>query len=242
MTCITGFIGAVPTDNHDAFIRHAELSANGFKDHGLESAVECWGDDVPEGELTSLRRAVLAEPEETIIFSWYRWPSKEAQDDGLRAAMADPRLSPDQNPMPFDGKRVIWGSFAPLLELGSPQPGGYFDGFVIPVPHAARDEFKRFATLCDPFFTEHGAVWVMETWELEVPDGDLTDFRRAVAAKPDEAIVFSWVQWPNRTTRDAASARIMDDPRFAAQECPFDMTRMIYGGFVPVVHMPLDAG
>lgn len=242
MTCITGFIGAVPSDNRDAFIRHTELSAAGFRDHGLASAVECWGDDVPEGEVTSFRRAVLAEPDETVIFSWYRWPSKDAQDDGMRAAMADPRLSPEQNPMPFDGKRVIWGSFAPLVELGGPQPSGYFDGFVIPVPHAARDDFKRFAAFCDPLFIEHGAVWVVEAWELDVPDGKLTDFRRAVAGRPDEAIVFSWVQWPDRTTRDAANAHIMADPRFAAQDCPFDMTRMIYGGFVPVLHTPLQTG
>jgi uncharacterized protein YbaA (DUF1428 family) len=55
----------------------------------------------------------------------------------------------------------------------------------------------------------------------------LTDFRRAVATRPDEAIVFSWVKWPDRTTRDAANARIMEDPRFGARDCPFDMSRMI---------------
>ena len=238
MTCITGFIGAVPTDNRDAFIRHTEISAAGFHDHGLALAVECWGDDVPEGKVTSMRKAVLAEPKETVIFSWYRWPSKAAQDDGMRAAMADPRLGPEQNPMPFDGKRVIWGSFEPLLELGGPQLGGYFDGFVIPVPHAARADFERFAAFCDPIFVEHGAVWVMEAWELDVPDGKLTDFRRAVAAKPDEAIVFSWVQWPDRAARDAGNARIMADPRFETQHCPFDMTRIIQGGFTPVLVTP----
>lgn len=238
MTCITGFIGAVPSVNRDAFIRHAEYSAAGFHDHGLASAVECWGDDVPEGDVTSFRKAVLARPDEAVIFSWYRWPSKAVQDEGMRAAMADPRLGPEQNPMPFDGQRVVWGSFAPLLEQGGPQPGGYFDGFVLPVPRAAKADFERTATAGALIFIEHGAVWVMETWELDVPDGKLTDFRRAVAARPDEAIVFSWVQWPDRAARDAGNVRIMDDPRFSAQDAPFDMSRMIYGGFVPVVHTP----
>lgn len=176
---------------------------------------------------SGLRGVDVGDPDETVIFSWYRWPTKAAQDEGMRAAMADPRLSPEQNPMPFDGKRVIWGSFEPLLELGSPQRGDYFDGFVIPVPNAARDDFKRFAAFCDPFVVENGAHWIMEAWELDVPDGKLTDFRRAVAARPDEAIVFSWVQWPDREARDAANARIMNDPRFGAQDCPFDMSRMI---------------
>ena len=234
MNCITGFVGAVPTAHREAFIRHTEIAAAAFHDHGLSSAVECWGDDVPEGKLTSFRKAVLAEPDETVIFSWYRWPSKTAEEAGMRAAMADPRLSPEQNPMPFDGKRVIWGSFAPMLELGGERPGGYVDGFVIPIPKAARGEFEAFAHFCDPIFMEHGAIWIMEAWESDVPDGKLTDFRRAVAAQPDEAIVFSWVQWPDRTARDAGNARVMADPRFSTMICPFDMTRMIVGGFVPV--------
>lgn len=238
MTSITGFIGAVPTANRDAFIRHTEYTAAGFHDHGLASAVECWGDDVPEGEVTSFRKAVLAEPDETVIFSWYRWPSKAAEDRGMQAAMADPRLGPEQSPMPFDGKRVIFGSFAPMVELGGPQPGGYFDGFVIPVPRAKREDFARSAAFCDPFFIEHGAHWVMEAWEIDVPQGKLTDFRRAVAALPEDAIVFSWVQWPDRATRDAASARIMEDARFTVHDAPFDMARMIHGGFVPVLQSP----
>lgn len=235
MTCITGFVGAVPTANRDAFIHHARYSAAGFRKYGLAGAVECWGDDVPEGKVTSFRKAVQAKPEEAVIFSWYSWPSRSAQDDAMRLAMKDPRLGPEQNPMPFDGKRVIYGTFEPLLEIGAPQEGGYFDGFVIPVPKSARDDFRAMANACDPIFAEYGAVWIMEAWELDVPDGKITDFRRAVAAKPDEAIVFSWVQWPDRAARDAGNAKIMDDPRFAVQDCPFDMQRMIVGGFEPVV-------
>jgi len=237
MTCITGFIGAVPSANRDAFIRHAHLAAEGFREAGMTGAVESWGEDVPHGKLTSFPMSVQAKPDETVIFSWYRWPSKAAQDDGMSRAMTDPRLDPEKNPMPFDGQRVIFGSFEPLVEIGAPRTGGFFDGFVIPVPKSKREAFRAFAAKCDPIFAEHGAVWIMETWELDVPDGRITDFRRAVAATPDEAIVFSWVQWPDRAARDAGNARIMEDPRFDGQDCPFDMSRMIFGGFAPVVQV-----
>ena len=239
MTCITGFVGAVPAANRQRFVRHAELAASAFHDHGLVSAVECWGDDVPDGELTSFRRAVLAEPDETVIFSWYVWPSPEAQDEAMRRAAKDPRMGPEANPMPFDGQRVVWGSFEPILEVGRPLQGGYFDGFVIPVPRDARAAYGATAAFGDPIIIEHGAVWIMEAWELQVPDGKVTDFRRAVAAKPDEAIVFSWVQWPDRAARDAGNARIRADSRLATQPCPFDPARMIVGGFAPLLQTGL---
>jgi uncharacterized protein YbaA (DUF1428 family) len=78
MTCTTGFIGAVPTKNRGACVRRGEYSAAGSHDHGLSSAVECWGDDVPEGEITFFRKAVLAEPDKSVIFSRYRWSSTAA--------------------------------------------------------------------------------------------------------------------------------------------------------------------
>ncbi len=242
MTCITGFIAAVPTANREAFISHAALAAEAFHDHGLTGAMEGWGDDVPAGEVTSFPKSVLAEPDESVIFSFYRWPDKVTQDTAMQSLMTDPRVDPTTNPMPFDGKRVVWGNFAPLLELGAPQDGGFYDGYVLPVPNDRKADFEAFARFCDPIFMEHGAVWTAECWELEVPDGKLTDFRRAVGAKPDEAIVFSWVQWPDRAARDAGNARIFDDPRFSTQNCPFDMTRMIYGGFAPVVQTGVQAG
>ena len=235
MTCITGFIAAVPTANRDAFITHADLAASAFLDHGLSAAMEGWGEDVPVGEAHSFPKAVLAEAGESVIFSFYRWPDRDAQERGFQAAMDDPRVDPARNPMPFDGRRVIWGHFEPLLELGAPRPGGFFDGFVIPVPRAARDDFAAYARACDPVFLEHGASWVAECWELDIPDGKITDFRRAVAARPDEAVVFAWVQWPDRNARDEGNAGIYTDPRLSGQSCPFDMTRMIWGGFTPVV-------
>jgi uncharacterized protein YbaA (DUF1428 family) len=78
--------------------------------------VECWGDDVPEGEVTSFPMAVKRTADETVIFSWILWPSKEVRDAAMKKVMEDPRLQPDTNPMPFDGKRMIYGGFEVIVE------------------------------------------------------------------------------------------------------------------------------
>lgn len=237
MTYIQGFICAVPTANRTTFIDHASKAGQAFRDHGCRVAVECWGDDVPAGEVTSFPQAVKATADESVIFSWYLWPSKAEHDAAMKAAIHDPRLSPETNPMPFDGKRVIFGGFETVLELGTLRPGGYVDGFVVPVKRERRAAFIETAEACDPIFIEHGAIWMVEGWGVDVPEGQLTDFRRAVKAEPDEEVVFSWVQWPDRATRDAGHAKIMNDPRMAAHEMPFDGKRLIFGGFVPVVEL-----
>lgn len=237
MTCIQGFICAVPTANRAAFIEHARKAAEAFRDHGCLAAVECWGDDVPAGDVISFPAAVMAEADETVVFSWYVWPSKAAHDAVMRAPPSDARLNPETNPMPFDSKRVIFGAFEPVLELGTYRPGGYVDGFVLALPRARRDEFVGFARVCDPIFMEHGANWIMENWGVEIPEGKLTDFRRAVQAAPDDEIVFSWVQWPDKASRDAGNEKIMNDPRMTKLGIPFGMDRLISGGFRTVVEV-----
>ena len=115
----------------------------------------------------------------------------------------------------------------------------YIDGFVIAVPNANREQFIVHARTFDAIFLEYGATRVMECWGDDVPDGKLTDFRRAVQAKQDESVVFSWVEWPDKTTRDAGMGKLMADPRMpAASDMPFDGKRMIFGGFKPVVSVP----
>ena len=79
--------------------------------------LECWGEDVPEGKLTSFPMAVKLEPDETVVFSWIVWPSKDARNSGMAKVMADPRFDPVTNPMPFDSKRVIYGGFVPIVEV-----------------------------------------------------------------------------------------------------------------------------
>jgi len=115
MNYVDGFVAAVPTANRDKFLRHAQDAAVVFKEHGALQVVECWGNDVPEGKLTSFPMAVQRKDDETVIFSWITWPSKAVRDEGMAKVMADPRMQPDKNPMPFDGKRVIYGGFEVIV-------------------------------------------------------------------------------------------------------------------------------
>jgi uncharacterized protein YbaA (DUF1428 family) len=115
----------------------------------------------------------------------------------------------------------------------------YVDGFVIAVPNANREQFIEHARTLDPIFLEYGAIRVVECWADDVPEGKLTDFHRAVKAQEDEAVVFSWVEWPDKATRDAGMQKIMEDPRMPGPgDMPFDGKRMIFGGFTPVVSVP----
>ncbi len=116
MTYVDGFVAAVPTANREEYIRHARDAAVVFKEHGALQMVECWGDDVPEGQVTSFPMAVKCRPDETVVFAWLIWPSREVRDQGMAKVMEDPRLQPDVNPMPFDGKRLIYGGFEVIVE------------------------------------------------------------------------------------------------------------------------------
>lgn len=119
----------------------------------------------------------------------------------------------------------------------------YIDGFVIAVPTANKQKFIKHAKDADGMFIELGAIRVIECWGDDVPEGKNTDFRMAVKAKDDESVVFSWIEWPDKATRDAAMARMTDpsntDPRMDPEKnpMPFDGSRMIYGGFAPVVDL-----
>lgn len=116
MTYVDGFVAAVPTANKQAFRQHAEEAAAVFKEHGALQVVDCWGDDVPDGEVTSFPLAVKCKDDETVVFGWIVWPSRQVRDDGMQKCMDDPRMQPDRNPMPFDGKRLVFGGFEPLLD------------------------------------------------------------------------------------------------------------------------------
>ncbi|QEW05382.1 DUF1428 domain-containing protein [Nitrincola iocasae] len=116
MSYVDGFVAAVPTANKAKYIQHARDAAEVFKEYGVLKMVECWGDDVPEGKVTSFPMAVKCQPDETVIFSWLMWPSREVRDQAMPKIMEDPRLQPDVNPMPFDGKRLIYGGFEVVLE------------------------------------------------------------------------------------------------------------------------------
>ncbi|MBL8347712.1 MAG: DUF1428 domain-containing protein [Rubrivivax sp.] len=116
MSYVDGMVCAVPTANRDAYEKYAKGLAPLFRQHGALAVVDCWGDDVPEGTLTSFPMAVKREPHETVVFSWVLWPSREVRDAGWKTLMDDPRMKPEHNPMPFDGKRMIYGGFETLVD------------------------------------------------------------------------------------------------------------------------------
>lgn len=117
MAYVDGFVAAVPTANKDRFKAHAETFAAVLKEYGATKLVDCWGDDVPPGEITSFPMAVQCKDDETVVFGWIVWPSRQARDAGMQKAMADSRMSPDTNPMPYDGKRMIFGGFEMLVDV-----------------------------------------------------------------------------------------------------------------------------
>ena len=116
MSYIDGFLLAVPTAKRDEYRKQATIASAVFKEYGALSVTECWGDDVPDGKLTSFPMAVKLEPGETVVLSWIVWPSRAARDAGNAKFMADPRMQPEVFPIPVDGKRMIFGGFVPIVE------------------------------------------------------------------------------------------------------------------------------
>ena len=116
MTYVNGIVAAVPVANKQDFIDHAKTSSEVFREYGALSLVDCWGTDVPDGELTSFPKAVQKKDDEVVVFSWVTWPSKAVADEAWEKIMADPRMSADRNPMPFDGHRLIYGGFEAVAE------------------------------------------------------------------------------------------------------------------------------
>ena len=121
MSYIDGFIIAVPKTNKEKFIQHAQTADAAFMELGAIRVFECWEDDVPDGKVTDFRRAVQAKEDEAVVFSWVEWPDKPTRDAGMKQMMndmeSDPRINSERNPMPFDGMRMVFGGFAPVVAL-----------------------------------------------------------------------------------------------------------------------------
>ena len=121
MSYIDGFVIAVPTANQEKFIEHGRSVDTIFTELGATRVVECWADDVPDGKVTDFRKAVQATEDETVVFSWIEWPDKQTRDVAMQKMMSedfnDERMDPEKNPMPFDGMRMIYGGFKPIVEL-----------------------------------------------------------------------------------------------------------------------------
>ena len=116
MAYVDGFVAAVPTANKQKFIEHARVVAEVFMEYGALGVVDCWGDDVPPGEITSFPLAVQCKDDETVCFSWIRWPSRDVRNQAMEKAMQDSRFDPERNPMPFDGMRLIYGGFEVIVD------------------------------------------------------------------------------------------------------------------------------
>jgi uncharacterized protein YbaA (DUF1428 family) len=236
MTYVQGFVLAVPADKKDAFRDHASSLLPLFKEFGVTRVVESWGDDVPDGKLTDFRGAVQAKEGEVVVLSWFEYPSREARDTSNEKMRSDPRMMELGAP-PFDGQRMIMGGFSAIVEERGDGATGYTDGFVAPVPLGNREAYREMAAKAAVVFKEYGAVRVVEAWGDDVPDGKVTDFRRAVKAEDGETVVYSWVEWPSKEARDEAWKKVMADPRMQPDKdnMPFDGKRMFWGGFAPII-------
>ncbi|MFD1331481.1 DUF1428 domain-containing protein [Methylopila musalis] len=237
MAYLEGFIVAVPAASKEAYRALALRCAPLFREFGATRLVEAWGDDVPDGRITDFRRAVKATEDEVVVFSWIEYPSREVRDAAQTKIMNDPRMAELGAEMPFDGKRMIFGGFAALVDEGRAEGATYVDGMVAPIAPDRKDDYLAMCRSHAAMFAEHGALRVVDAWSDDVPDGEVTDFKGAVKAEGDEAILFSFIEWPSKAVRDAGWAKAMADPRMGpdAGALPFDGKRLIHGGFATLV-------
>jgi uncharacterized protein YbaA (DUF1428 family) len=233
MSYIEGFVAAVPKANKEIYRRHAIDAAPMFE--GATRMVEGWGDDVPKGKVTDFQGAVQARDDEQVVFSWIEYPDKATRDAANEKMRNDPRAAGKMGEMPFDGTRMIFGGFNPLVDEGT-ERGGYVDGFLVPVPGDKVDAYRDLAARAARIFREYGALRDVEAIGDDVPEGKVTDFFRAVKAEPGEKIFFSFVEWPDKAHRDEAWKKVMEDERMKPEgEMPFSGPRMIWAGFEPIV-------
>jgi uncharacterized protein YbaA (DUF1428 family) len=237
MSYVEGFVTAVPAANKAAYIKHAASAAPVFKELGATRVVETWGDVIPDGKVTDFKGAVKAKPDEVVVFSWIEYPSKEARDVANERMRTDPRMKEMATSMPFDGQRMIFGGFAPIVEETARGTMGYTDGFVVPVPAANKSAYRAMASKAAAVFREYGAIRVIEAWGDDVPDGKVTDYKGAVKATADEQVVYSWIEWPSKEHHDSVWPKLMADERMKPDQStmPFDGKRMIYGSFAPIL-------
>lgn len=230
-----GTVAAVPTAGKQAYLDHATRAWTLFKRHGATRMVEGWGVDVPHGQQTDFHRAVQARDDETPVFSWIEWPDRAAADAAWESMQGDPDMQ-TLGDMPFDGTRLIYGGFSPIYSAGSSAPGRYVQGFVLAVPWANQQAYADTARSAEEMFMRLGAQFITENWGEDVTRGKQTDFYRATEAREDEVPMFSWIEWPDRATCDAAAQTMMaemEDSDFP--EMPFDGKRMFWGGFEPIL-------
>ena len=172
MTYIDGFVAAVPQANKQAYLDHVREALTLFKDHGATRMVENWADDVPEGKVTDFHRSVRKKDTRRCCSAGSNGRRRMSRNAGMKALMQDERMK--TLAMPFDGQRMIFGGFTPIVEEGAATGTGYADGFVVPVPGANREAYTKLASGAARVFAEYGAIRVIEAWGDDVPDGKVT--------------------------------------------------------------------
>jgi uncharacterized protein YbaA (DUF1428 family) len=236
MTYFEGFVVPVPEANRDIYKKTASDFSSLVREFGVQRQVEAWDSDVPEGKVTDFRKAVDAKPDEKVVFSWFEYPDKASRDSANEKFRSDPRMEELGKNMPFDGKRMIVGGFEAIVEEGKAAGGSFTDGFVVPVPEGKREAYRELAQKMAGVFREHGANRVVEAIADDVSHGKVTDFYRATKAEDGETVVFSFIEWPDKQSRDDAWVKIMADESLKPQgEMPFSGQRMFWGGFDNIV-------
>jgi uncharacterized protein YbaA (DUF1428 family) len=235
MTFVEGFLTPVPTANKARYVEHARSAVNLFKSLGATRFVEAWGDDVPDGKLNDLKQAVQLKAEETVLFSWIEYPDRATRDAANARMATDPEAGQMMKDMPFDAGRMIYAGFDVVAATGAGGKPGYVDGVVLAAPDESKQGYVDFAERAGAIFLEYGALRVIDAWGADVPQGRNTDYHRAVHRKNGETVVYSWIEWPDKASRDAAWGKMMEDERMKSGDMPFDGTRMMFGGFAPIL-------
>lgn len=236
MSYIQGFLLPVPQDKREAYREMAESAVPFFEKHGAGRMVETFAADVPHGQVTDMYRAVAAEDGEAVVFSWIDWESEESCKAASAAMESDPEMKMPAE-MPFDPRRMIYVGFEKLGESGAPAKAGYVQGYVAPVPKANKEAFARMCATMREVMVDHGALHAVDTWAVDISDGKVTDFKRAVAAKQGEAIAFGFVEWQSKEAFERAQPKVRGDERMPppGSAMPLDGKRMIFGGFDVIV-------
>lgn len=233
MTYIQGFLVPVKPGQKDAYRDMAAKAAPLFAEYGATRTVECWGEELPDGKRTDMKRAVQAEPGEGVVFSWIYWPDKATCDAAAEKMMNDDRMKPEGE-VPFDMRRMIYGGFDPASDSGDGGVFGYIDGMVAPVVTERHQAFLDHAAFMEGELKAKGALRIVNGWGSDVPAGKVTDFQRAVDAGVDDTVAFGWIEWPDKATHDTAWGALMTNGVMERNPPVWDGPRAIFGGFAPI--------
>lgn len=234
MSYVQGFVIAVPEGNKQAYVDMAAKVAPMFAELGALRTVECWGEDIPDGKRTDFKRAVKAEAGEKIVFAWVFWPDRATCDDAAKRMQTDERMQPPAD-MPFDGKRMIFGGFEVVSDSGDGGAFGWIDGMVGVVSNDKRQAYVDHSAFMADALKAKGALRVVNGWGADVPDGNTTDFKRAVEAADGETVTFGWIEWPDKATHDTGWGALMGDGTMQQNPPVWDGPRSIFGGFAPIL-------